>query len=95
MLSAVPSFGSVGDSLDDGLAETVNGNSKGRLVWVLDDSGPWKTIEILERATLGGLNKNRLRDYLGDFTPAEFEKTFDAKNRQATVLAEITTLDFP
>ena len=51
-IGATPSIGSVGDSFDNALAETVNGYYKTELVR-RPNHGPWKTIEDLELATLG------------------------------------------
>ena len=94
-IGAVPSIGSVGDSFDNALAETVNGYYKAELVRGPDHPGPWKTVEELELATLGWVhwhNQERLHGFIGDVPPAEFEETFYAENRQAKALAENTTL---
>ena len=75
-LGAVPSIGSVGDSYDNALAETVNGLYKTELMRG-PDQGPWRTIEEVELATLGWVhwwNTERLHSYLGDVPPAEFEQ---------------------
>ncbi len=45
-----PSVGSVGDSYDNSLAETINGLYKTELV---HRQGPWRNIQELEMATLG------------------------------------------
>lgn len=74
-LGAVPSIGSVGDSYDNALAETVNGLYKTELIRG-PDQGPWRTIEEVELATLGWVhwwNTQRLHSYLGHVPPAEFE----------------------
>ena len=74
-LGAIPSIGSVGDSYDNALAETVNGLYKTELIRG-SGQGPWKTIEEVELATLGWVhwhNTERLHGYLGDTPPAEFE----------------------
>lgn len=42
------SIGSVGDSFDNALAETMNGSYKAECVW---KDGPWKNYEDLNRAT--------------------------------------------
>ena len=42
-IGAVPSIGSVGDSFDNALAETVNGYYKAELIRGPARSGPWKT----------------------------------------------------
>lgn len=74
-LGAVPSIGSVGDSYDNALAETVNGLYKTELIRGAGQ-GPWRTVEDVELATLGWVhwhNTERLHGYLGDIAPAEFE----------------------
>lgn len=43
-IGAVPSVGSVGDSFDQALAETVNGYHMAELVRGPDHPGPWKSI---------------------------------------------------
>jgi putative transposase len=45
----VPSVGSVGDSYDNALAETINGLYKAECVW---RRGPWRSFETVEFATL-------------------------------------------
>ena len=74
-LGAQPSIGSVGDSFDNALAETVNGLYKTELIRG-PGQGPWKTVEDVELATLGWVhwhNTERLHGYLGDVPPTEFE----------------------
>jgi len=74
-LGATPSIGSVGDSFDNALAETVNGLYKTELIRG-PDQGPWKTIDDVELATLGWVhwyNTERLHGYLDDVPPAEYE----------------------
>jgi len=80
-LGAVPSIGSVGDSYDNTLAETVNGLYKTELIYG-PGQGPWKTIEEVELATLGWVhwyNRERLHGYLEDVPPDEFETTHYAQ----------------
>lgn len=75
-IGAVPSIGSVGDSYDNALAETVNGYYKAELIRGPTRHGPWKTVEEVELATLGWVhwhNTQRLHGYLGDLPPTEFE----------------------
>ena len=82
-LGALPSIGSVGDSFDNALAETVNGLYKTELIRG-PDQGPWKTVEDVELATLGWVhwhNTERLHDYLDDVPPAEFETAFYAAHQ--------------
>ncbi|WP_238579644.1 IS3 family transposase [Agreia bicolorata] len=80
-IGATPSIGTVGDSYDNALAETVNGYYKTELVRGPARPGPWRTVEDLELATLGWVhwhNTQRLHGYLGDIPPAEFEQAFYA-----------------
>jgi len=76
-IGAVPSIGTVGDSFDNALAETVNGYYKAELIRGPARTRPWKTIEEVELATLGWVhwhNTQRLHGYLGDLPPVEFEQ---------------------
>ena len=78
-IGAVPSIGSIGDSFDNALAETVNGYYKSELIYGPARTGPWKTVEDVELATLGWVhwhNTSRLHGYLNDVPPAEFEAAF-------------------
>ena len=80
-LGATPSIGSVGDSYDNALAETVNGLYKTELIRGPAHRGPWRTIEDVELATLGWVhwhNHDRLHGYLGDIPPVEFEAAYHA-----------------
>ena len=80
-IGAVPSIGSVGDSFDNALAETVNGYYKAELIRGPVRSEPWRTVEDVEPATLGWVhwhNTTRLHGYLGDLPPTEFETAFYA-----------------
>jgi transposase InsO family protein len=45
----VPSVGSVGDSYDNALAETINGLYKAEVIW---RRGPWRSAQAVEFATL-------------------------------------------
>lgn len=72
-----PSVGSVGDSYDNALAETINGLYKTELVYNL---GPWRSIEQLELATLKWVhwfNHERLMGPIGDVPPAELEQLYE------------------
>jgi putative transposase len=79
-LGAVPSIGSVGDSYDNALAETVNGYYKAELIRG-PSQGPWRTVDDVELATLGWVhwhNTRRLHGHCDDVPPAEFEAAFYA-----------------
>src|SRR5947209_2749934 len=85
-IGATPSVGSVGDSYDNALAETVNGYYKAELIRGPARRGPWKTVEEVELATLGWVhwhNTQRLHGYLGDLPPVEFEELHAAQNAPA------------
>jgi len=91
-IGAVPSIGTVGDSFDNALAETVNGYYKTGLIYGPARSAPWRTVEDVELATLGWVhwhNTIRLHGYLEDLPPAEFENTFYATKRTDQHLVEI------
>lgn len=77
-----PSVGSVGDSFDNALAETVNGLYKAE---VIHRRGPWRSFEAVEFATLEWVdwfNQRRLLEPIGNIPPAE------AENRYYAVLDE-------
>ena len=91
-IGAVPSIGTVGDSFDNALAETVNGYYKAELIRGPAHNGPWKTIDDVELATLGWVhwhNTSRLHGYLNDQPPAEFETAFYAATSTDEKLVEI------
>ncbi len=72
-LGALPSIGSVGDSYDNALAESVHGLYKTELI---RRRGPWRTVDDVELATLGWVhwfNNERLHGTLNDIPPVEFE----------------------
>jgi len=69
----LPSVGSVGDSYDNALAETINGLYKTE---VIRHRGPWKQIEDVEYATLEWVdwfNHRRLLEPIGYVSPVEYE----------------------
>jgi putative transposase len=71
-----PSVGSVGDSYDNALAETVIGLFKTE---VIRRNGPWRNVEGVEFATLEWVdwfNNRRLLEPLGYMPPAEFEEAY-------------------
>jgi putative transposase len=80
-LGAVPSIGSVGDSFDNALAESVNGLYKTELIRG-PDQGPWRNVDDVELATLGWVhwyNTDRLHSYLNDVPPVECEEAHYAQ----------------
>ncbi|ALJ37044.1 integrase [Azospirillum sp. Sp 7] len=74
-----PSVGSVGDSYDNALAETINGLYKTE---VIRRRGPWRTLEAVEFATLergDWFNHRRLLEPIGNIPPAEAEASYYAQ----------------
>lgn len=73
-----PSVGSVGDSYDNALAETINGLYKAE---VIHRRGPWRSFEAVEFATLTWVdwfNHCRLLEPIGNIPPAEAEERYYA-----------------
>ena len=73
-----PSVGSVGDSYDNALAETINGLYKAE---VIHRRGPWRNFEAVEFATLEWVdwfNYRRLLEPIGNIPPAEAEERYYA-----------------
>ncbi|WP_420006245.1 IS3 family transposase [Arenibacterium sp. LLYu02] len=82
-----PSVGSVGDSYDNALAETINGLFKAE---VIHRRGPWQTFEAVEYATLEWVdwfNNRRLLEPIGNIPPAEAEANFYAALETEAVAA--------
>jgi transposase InsO family protein len=82
-----PSVGSVGDSYDNALAETVIGPFKTEIIRRL---GPWRSLEAVEIATLewvDWLNHRRLLEPIGNIPPAEAEKRYHAELETRAVAA--------
>jgi putative transposase len=70
-----PSVGSVGDSYDNALAETINGLYKAEVI----HRQSWKNLEAVELATLDWVdwfNHRRLLGPIGDIPPAEAEANY-------------------
>ena len=71
-----PSVGSVGDSYDNALAESVIGLYK---TDVIRRQGPWRHLEAVEFATLDWVswfNHRRLLEPIGHVPPAEYEMAY-------------------
>lgn len=69
-----PSVGSVGDSYDNALAETVNGLCNLELI---HRRGPWKSFEPVKYTTLEWVdwfNNRRLLEPIGSIPPTEAEQ---------------------
>ena len=84
---SAPSVGSVGDSYDNALAETVIGLFKTEVIRRL---GPWRSLEAVEFATLEWVdwfNHRRLLEPIGFVPPAEAEAAFYAELEQEPLAA--------
>ena len=82
-----PSVGSIGDSYDNALAETINGLYKAE---VIHRRGPWRSFEAVEFATLEWVdwfNNRRLLEPIGNIPPAEAEARWWAHQEQVAVAA--------
>ena len=81
-----PSVGSVGDSYDNALAESVIGLFKTE---VIRRRGPWRSLEAIEFATLEWVdwfNNRRLLGPIGNIPPAEAEERYYVQT-EVTALA--------
>ena len=82
-----PSVGSVGDSYDNALAETINGLYKAE---VIHRRGPWRSFEAVEFATLEWVdwfNNRRLLEPIGNVPPAEAEELFYSSMKEVSLAA--------
>ena len=71
-----PSVGSVGDSSDNAMAESVIRLFKTEGIY---RRGPWRNVESVEYATLEWVdwfNNRRLLEPIGDIPPAESEQAY-------------------
>jgi transposase InsO family protein len=77
------SVGSVGDSYDNAMAETIIGLYKTELI---RRRGPWRSIDAVEYATLQWVdwfNHRRLLEPIGYLPPAELERAYYRKQETA------------
>ena len=82
-----PSVGSVGDSYDNALAETINGLYKAE---VINRRGPWRNFEAVEFATLewvNWFNTRRLLAPIGNIPPAEAEARYYEQTEERAAAA--------
>jgi transposase InsO family protein len=82
-----PSVGSVGDSCDNALAETINGLYKTE---VIHRRGPWRSFKAVEYSMLEWVdwfNHRKLLKPIGSISPAEAEKRYYAMINGAAIAA--------
>jgi putative transposase len=75
-IGAIASIGTVGDSYDNAMAETINGQYKAECIRM---DGPFHTVDQLEQATsiwVDYYNRHRLHSALGYLTPIEYETLY-------------------
>jgi transposase InsO family protein len=85
-----PSVGSVGDSYDNALAESIIGLYKTE---VIHHIGPWRNMEHVEFETLKWVdwfNTRRLLEPIGDIPPAEYEALHYQKQEAPAMVAGLT-----
>jgi transposase InsO family protein len=84
-----PSVGSVGDSYDNALAESVIGLYKTE---VIRRRGPWRQLEAVEFATLEWVewfNNRRLLTSIGDVPPVEYEQQYYRAQEAPAMMAGV------
>ena len=82
-----PSVGSVGDSYDNALAETIIGLYKTEII---HRRGPWRHMDAVEYATLEWVdwfNHRRLLEPIGNVPPAELEASYYQSTSQLPMAA--------
>jgi putative transposase len=82
-----PSVGSIGDSYDNALAESVIGLFKTELI---RKHRPWRHLEEVEFATLKWVdwfNHRRLLEPIGDIPPAEYEEVYYRQSEESAMAA--------
>jgi transposase InsO family protein len=82
------SAGTVGDSYDNALAETVNGLFKAELV---RRHGPWRDLHHLELSIMEWVdwyNQRRLHSWCGNIPPAEYEAMYYNGQQESTGSSE-------
>jgi putative transposase len=82
-----PSVGSVGDSFDNALAESINGLCKTELI---KPGKPWRTVEQIELATaewVDWFNHTRLYEFCGDVPPTNSQPPTMLNTQPSTPLS--------
>jgi putative transposase len=87
-IDAAPSIGTIGDSFDNAMAESVIGLFKTELhrnpAALAANGGSWRGLDDLEIATcawVSWFNDERIHGELDDFTPAEIEAAYRDKSQ--------------
>ncbi len=80
-------MGSVGDSYDNALAETIIGLYKAE---VIHHRGPWRSVDAVEYATLEWIdwfNHRRLLEPIGNVPPVELETQYFSQRSELAITA--------
>jgi len=83
------SVGSVGDSYDNAMAETIIGLFKTEVIHRL---GPWRGLDQVEMETLvwvDWFNNRRLLEPIGNIPPAEYEELYYRSQESSAEVAEL------
>jgi putative transposase len=86
----VASVGSVGDSYDNALAESIIGLFKTE---VIRRRGPWRSVDDVEYATLEWVdwfNHRRLLEPIGNIPPTEFESEYYQQQCSSAAVAGLS-----
>ena len=84
-----PSVGSVGDSYDNALAETIIGLYKAEKIL---PRGPWRNVDDVEFATaewVEWFNNRRFLTSIGDLPPAEYEAMYYREHQAHAAVAGV------
>jgi len=84
-----PSVGSIGDSYDNALAESVIGLFKTEII---RRRGPWRSIDDVEFATLEWVdwfNTRRILEPIGNIPPVEFEAMYHQAQQTTAMVAGV------
>ena len=82
-----PSVGTVGDSYDNSMAESIIGLYKTEVIY---RRGPWRNLEAVEFATLEWVdwfNNRRILEPIGNIPPAEAEERYYAMLQEPAMAA--------
>jgi transposase InsO family protein len=77
------SVGSVGDSYDNALAESINALYKTEVVYQQDRWSGFEEVEIATLTWVSWFNQERIMERLGYLSPCEYEAKYHAKEAQA------------
>lgn len=83
----VPTVGSVGDSLDNALAGTINGFYKAEVIWRQRSLASVSVVEMATLRWVDWFNNHRLFGPIGHIPPAEAEANYYAARETLDMVA--------